>query len=555
MIDLIVEAGPQSGQRFELDRPTVIGRGQFADLLISDLAVSRRHARIDQDTGPWRLTDLESANGTRHNGRLVISPIEIHDGDSIELGQTRLRVRLGDGAAAELIAPGETIEPPPLAPSARVSAPSAAPALQPPPLVPRTSAANELFQSTIARLRVFNQIGNMLGSGNSTDRRWQDLLALLAEGFPRCDRFALLLADSPQGPWRTLVERASAPLQINAAVVGARVGDAIDAGHAVVTLRGLLVTSTDGDQPQLEPAVFAAAPIRHAGQLLGAIYLDAQSEGQAIRAADAEFLTGLGGHVGAMLAAASTISSVSPMAVPALLELNLAAKIQQKFLPMATPRIDGYEIADHYQAASSISGDLFDYLTLADGSRGLLIADVLGPSIPAALYMARLGAHVRALAPRAKGPAELLAQLNQILRTELESSLSATCLVLALNPESAALRLCSAGHAPPIIRRHDGTLETPSLPIAPALGVSGANQFHESNISLQSGDGMLLFTEGLDEAWDPNGQAFGLARARAVLANTRSAGQAIEALTTAVRQYRDSAAVNEDMSLIAIWRR
>ena len=553
MIDLIVEAGPQSGQRFELDRPTVIGRGQFADLLISDLAVSRRHARIDQDTGPWRLTDLESANGTRHNGRLVVSPIEIKDGDSIELGQTRLRVRLNDGTAAASLAPAETIEPPPLQPPARTPAPSAAPSLQAPPLVPRTSAANELFQSTIARLRVFSQIGHMLAAGNRSDRRWQDLLALLAEGFPRCDRFALLLADSAQGPWRTLAERASAPLQINALVVGARVAEAVDAGHAMVTLRGLVVTSTDGDQPQVDPAVFAAAPIRHAGQLLGAIYLDAQSEAQAIRAADAEFLTGLGGHVGAMLA--TSAASTTAMAEPALLALNLAAKIQQKFLPMATPRIDGYELADHYQPAQILSGDLFDYLTLADGSRGLLIADVLGPSIPAALSMARLGAHVRALAPRAKSPSELLAQLNLILRTELASSLSATCLVLALHADSAELRISSAGHAPPIIRRHNGTLETPSLPIAPALGVSGAGQFHESSISLQSGDGLLLFTEGLDEAWDPNGQAFGLARARAVLVNTRSAGQAIEALTSAVRQHRGDAASNEDLCLIAIWRR
>ena len=98
MLELLVESGPQSGQRFALASSTVLGRGQFADLVIADLAVSRRHAQIEPEGATWLLRDLESANGTRHNGKVLLAPVRLDDGDAVELGQTRLRVRLPERA-------------------------------------------------------------------------------------------------------------------------------------------------------------------------------------------------------------------------------------------------------------------------------------------------------------------------------------------------------------------------------------------------------------------------------------------------------------------------
>jgi predicted component of type VI protein secretion system len=83
MLELFVEAGPQSGQRFALAASTVLGRGQFADLVIADLAVSRRHAQIEPEGAAWLLRDLESANGTRHNGKVLLAPVRLDDGDAV----------------------------------------------------------------------------------------------------------------------------------------------------------------------------------------------------------------------------------------------------------------------------------------------------------------------------------------------------------------------------------------------------------------------------------------------------------------------------------------
>lgn len=558
MIDLIVEAGPQSGQRFVVDSATVLGRGQFADLMISDLAVSRRHAQIDNDDGRWRLRDLESANGTRHNGRLVMAPIDIEDGDTIELGQTRLRVRRRELASQPQSVESTILEP------VNLSAAAAAP--KPPPLspsrppmpipdahVPRTSAANELYQTTIARLKALSHIGDMLSDAGSLESRLRDVLSALSEAFPRCERFAVLVREATHRPWRVLAQRCNAPLVLDEELAVAIGAASITQGHPIIaTHSATLPAVVPAHLLGRMPAALAAAPIRSAGLVLGAIYIDSDEEANALRAADREFLSGAAGHLGALLSSyrhAESEQLIHPQ------DIDLARRIQQRFLPSATPRLDGYELADSYTAARIVGGDLFDFLTLADGRPALLIGDVSGKGFPAALYMARLGAQARALAPRCKTPSDLLAQMNQLLRNELESGMFATCLVAALDAGKGIVRISSGGHPPPIIRRATGQLESVAIPVAPALGINTNNQFHEVSVELARGDGLLLFTDGLDDALSSAGEVFGMDRVRATLQNTRSAGQAIEALLTAIGDFLGDVTQYDDLTLIALWRR
>ena len=564
MIDLIVEAGPQSGQRFVVDSATVLGRGQFADLMISDLAVSRRHAQIDNDDGRWRLRDLESANGTRHNGRLVMTPIDIEDGDTIELGQTRLRVRWRD-ASRHPAPPESTMQESivlPVSPASElaprsVSKPASKPALRsmpiPEPNIPRTSAANELYQTTIARLKALSRIGDMLSEAGSLESRLRDMLSALSEAFPRCERFAILVREATHRPWRVLAQRCNAPLVLDEELATAIGAASITQGHPIiVTQNGTLPAVVPAHLLERIPAALAAAPIRSAGLVLGALYIDSHDEALALRPSDREFLSGAAGHLGALLSSYRHSESeqlIHPQ------DIDLARRIQQRFLPSATPRLDGYELADSYTAARIVGGDLFDYLTLADGRPAMLIGDVSGKGFPAALYMARLGAHARALAPRCKTPSDLLSQVNQLLRTELESGMFATCMVAALDAPKGAVCLSSGGHPAPIVRRANGQLESVAIPVAPALGINATHQFHEVTLELGRGDGLFMFTDGLDDAISRTGEAFGMDRVRATLQQTRSAGQAIEAMLTAIGGFLGDVTQYDDLTLIALWRR
>jgi len=568
MIDLIVEAGPQSGQRFVVDSATVLGRGQFADLMISDLAVSRRHAQLDNDDGPWRLRDLESANGTRHNGRLVMAPIDIADGDTIELGQTRLRVRWRDAslqvaapestmlepaALAEPPAPESAVEPAPKSVSKPASKPSFRSMPIPEPNIPRTSAANELYQTTIARLKAMSRIGDMLSEAGSLESRLRDVLSALSEAFPRCERFAILVREATHRPWRVLAQRCNAPLVLDEELATAIGAASITQGYPIIaTQSGTLPAVVPAHLLERIPAALAAAPIRSAGLVLGALYIDSHDEALALRPSDREFLSGAAGHLGALLSSYRHSESeqlIHPQ------DIDLARRIQQRFLPSATPRLDGYELADSYTAARIVGGDLFDYLTLADGRPAMLIGDVSGKGFPAALYMARLGAHARALAPRCKTPSELLSQLNQLLRTELESGMFATCMIAALDAPKGVVCISSGGHPPPVVRRANGQMESLAIPVAAALGINSTNQFHEVVLELARGDGLLMFTDGLDDAMARNGESFGMDRVLSTLQQTRSAGHAIEAMLTAIGGFLGDVTQYDDLTLIALWRR
>lgn len=548
MLELIAEAGPQAGQKFVISAQTVLGRGQFADLVISDLAVSRRHAEIEPAGNGWQLKDLESANGTRHNGRVVLAPVPLFDGDTIELGQTRLRVRSRD-KTHQPTAPEPTIMETTPFPPAR------APAIESinTPAAPKTSAANELYQNTIARLGAMTQLGELIADQNSLESQLRDALASLAEAFPRCECMAVLAREAQHRPWRVLSKRLRNTAELDEELASALATAAVTQAQPVIASQAATMPSMIPShlQDRLPPSV-AAIPVKSMGNVVGAIYLASANDGLAVRASDRAFMNGVAGLFGAVLSAnrhAESERLIHPQ------DIDLSRRIQQRFLPAATPRIDGYEIADSYTAARIVGGDLFDFITLGDGRIAFMVGDVSGKGMPAALYMARVGAHARALAPRCKSPADLLTQMQHLVINELEGGMFVTVTVATLDPAKGHLKISTAGHPPPLIRRADGSIEIPNVVIAPALGAPQRVPYSELVVELGRGDGALFYTDGLDEAQGPSGEAFGLDRVKAVLTKSRSAGQTIESLLTAVGEQLGDVTQYDDLTMIALWRR
>lgn len=551
MLELIAEAGPQAGQKFVISGQTVLGRGQFADLVISDLAVSRRHAEIEPVGNSWRLKDLESANGTRHNGKVLLAPVPLLDGDTIELGQTRLRVKSRD-RTQQPITPEPTImettpfpptRPPALVPDVQMNTPAS----------PRTSAANELYQNTISRLAAMTQLGEQIADQTGLDDQLNGALATLSEAFPRVEGFALLAREASHRPWRVLCKRLRGNFMLDEELASALASAAVAHAQPVIV-------SQASTGPTMVPAAFldrlpasvATIPVRSMGTVLGALFLASESDPLAVRASDRAFMNGIAGMIGAILTGnrhAESERLIHPQ------DIELSRRIQQRFLPPATPRIDGYELADSYTAARIVGGDLFDYITLGDGRMSLVIGDVSGKGMPAALYMARVGALARAFAPRSKSPADLLTQMQNQIRDEMESGMFVTISVASLDPAKGLLKIATAGHPPPLIRRVDGTIEIPNLAIAPALGTMHMTPYTDQVFELHRGDGVLFYTDGLDEAQGPSGEPFGLPRVQYVFAQSRSAGQSIEAMLTAVGQVLGDVTQYDDLTMIAMFRR
>ncbi len=553
MLELFVEAGPQSGQRFALESSTVLGRGQFADLVIADLAVSRRHAQVEPDGSAWLLRDLESANGTRHNGKPLLAPVRLGDGDAVEMGQTRLRVRLRAAGDADLPLP-------PQIDAAEATIMEADVRRPPPLLAPRTSPSDELKafvpgverrQQVVLRLQFFERMAELLSLAGSPEQQLRAALAALADVFPRCRRLVVLTRETQHRPWRVLAQKFASDDELDLGIVQAMATAATTSGRVLVAAVGTGAPPIAAALLPRLPACAAAAPLNHCGLQLGALYLDASDDDGALAAADGEFLRGCAGPLGALLGAHRHAESARVVQAD---DFELTRRIQARFLPAATPRLDGYEIADAYSAARIVGGDLFDFLTLADGRPLIFIGDVSGQGFPAALLMARTGAHLRAVAARARSPSEVLRLLDALLRPELESGMFVTAVTAALDIARGQVDVASAGHPMPLLRRADGRIEDPPIVAAPALGVGG-NAFRESRIDLARGDALLFYTDGLDEARNENDEAFGLERARPLLADARSAGQAVESLNSAVEQWFGSATQYDDLAIIALWRR
>ena len=203
-------------------------------------------------------------------------------------------------------------------------------------------------------------------------------------------------------------------------------------------------------------------------------------------------------------------------------EIAEARAIQEGFLPKEIPQLGGYEIAAAWQSARVVGGDYFDVLPFDGEMCGLCIADVAGKGLPAALLMSNLQAAVRGLASPSLAPEDLCLRLNALLCRNIASDRFVTLFYAQLDGPSRQLRYVSAGHNPPFVVRRDGSHERLRQG-GIVLGVF-ANQTFKSDVTqLQSGDRLVLYTDGVTEACNSEDEEFGEGRLLQVLQENAAA--------------------------------
>jgi serine phosphatase RsbU (regulator of sigma subunit)/predicted ester cyclase len=210
-------------------------------------------------------------------------------------------------------------------------------------------------------------------------------------------------------------------------------------------------------------------------------------------------------------------------------ELRVARRIQHALLPEAAPALDGWEITYHYQPAREVGGDFYDFLELADGCLGIIVGDVSGKGIPAAVLMASTRSILRTVAQRGgTEPGQVLEQANDVLCSDVPPNMFVTCFYGVLDPESGGFRYANAGHNLPC-RRHDSQadeLRARGMPLGIMLGMS----YEEKEAMLAAGDDVLFYSDGLVEAHSPQGEMFGSPRLRSLLTEPLSSGTSLTAL-------------------------
>ena len=189
-------------------------------------------------------------------------------------------------------------------------------------------------------------------------------------------------------------------------------------------------------------------------------------------------------------------------------QMEEAREIQLGLVPRQIPSIPGCDAAVTWQPSGTLSGDYFDVLRFSEHQFGICIADAVGKGVPAALLMSNIQAMVKGFAQSSLQPSELCERLNSFVCETITPNKFITFFYAHLDSEKRTLRYANAGHNPPILAHRDGTFVRLTVGGA-VLGVRSDWRYSQGQIDLESGDRLLLFTDGVSEARDAAGEEFG----------------------------------------------
>jgi serine phosphatase RsbU (regulator of sigma subunit) len=238
-------------------------------------------------------------------------------------------------------------------------------------------------------------------------------------------------------------------------------------------------------------------------------------------------------------------------------EALAVGRLQRELLPRALPRIPGYEWSVHYETCTRAGGDYYDFILLADGRIGILIADASGHGAAAAVVMAMTRALLHTATEPCPTPDRVVTRLNREMAGLLPDSWFVTACFAVLDPPSGSLEYSLAGHAPPIvIRARTGSPE--SLPAAggPLLGPFPEASYESTRTRLEPGDALILYTDGLTEAEDIEGRLLGGDAVHTALGSAPSLKpDAIRAqVLDCVTRHRAGVAASDDLTLLILGR-
>ncbi len=235
-------------------------------------------------------------------------------------------------------------------------------------------------------------------------------------------------------------------------------------------------------------------------------------------------------------------------------ELEVARELQRDLLPRDTPAVYGYSFAHSYRTANEVGGDYHDFIPLADGRLALIVGDASGHGIAAGLLMAIANATLKTAIEIDPAPLEVARLLNTTLCRTGDRRAFMTLFYGVLDPARGELEYVCAGHPFPLVRRGDGSIEElgeGSLP----LGMRAEPSLPHGRVTLERGDFVILFTDGLAEATDPaEGRAFGFERLLRLTAAGGAAGEIHRRILAAFDAHVGDGPLTDDVTLVVVGR-
>ena len=237
-------------------------------------------------------------------------------------------------------------------------------------------------------------------------------------------------------------------------------------------------------------------------------------------------------------------------------ELQLAREIQSTFLPDHLPELPGWDMDVRWQPAREVGGDFYDILLLDDNKLGLVIADVADKGMPAAMFMTLIRTLIRAAASDNISPAKVLMQVNELLIPDAKHGMFVTVFYAVIELDTGRVVYTNAGHNPPIIKRINSNEMVELTRTSIALGLFEDIEVEQREVTLAPGDWMLLYTDGVTEAFSKNNEMFGIKRLYDILLGNpfTTSKEMLDAIERSVYKFIEGAELSDDVTLAAICR-
>ena len=546
----VVTSSEKDGRRVPVGSSVVVGRGSGCDLVIRDLAASRRHLEIRHVDGAYRCRDLDSSNGTLINGE-PITTCTLHNGDEIRIGTTPLRFvleRKVERAPVEKTVFIQTV----IDPSGQQKA------------APPSSRSKELLEAAYTLMNsmssTFNPcqlVDNILETTMQAVRAQRGAVLFAGEDHelqtcPECGHVHTISDGIPRlaGLDEIMISESVAQRVLrdgeNVLLQSARSEGVVDPTASIAALK---LTS------------ILCVPIRTQREIYGILYIDTDLTDHEYSQDDMLLAAAAGNSAGLALENARIHQD--------LLEkqridqdIEAAWTIQESFLvrdwPTDDPRIEVYGVT---RPAKVVGGDFYDFARLDDDHVGMLIGDVSGKGVPAALTMALLLAEFRLCAAGAESTAEVMRRLNERMVVRSRRGTFCTAALVALNLRTGNLMAANAGHHP--VLRFSSDQATTILPASgPPLGILPGVEWRDEEEVVRPGETLLLYTDGIAEARKSDGEVtegreddeYGLEGLERVARDQSENGpQAlIEAVLEDVDRYCSPLAPHDDCTMIAL---
>jgi sigma-B regulation protein RsbU (phosphoserine phosphatase) len=490
-----------------------IGRSDQNEVVLTDPSLSRNHAEVFDEQGTWMLKDCGSRNGTLVGGQPIAAPVRLDPGMRVVVGACTLALDQPTGPPAPEPAtvvfadrPLETTGTVVLSPDELIETPTSE--------TRDEKGFNEELAKIRKRLEIVEKANLELLAHESMDVLLPKILEVVFEAV--APERAALVERQPDGE---LVCRAFRGNSQEEMTISRTIANTvIDQRVSVLTSDAQLDERFANGASIMAQGIQAvmAVPLWNKQKVIGLIYADSRLTSGIFGDEDLRLLTMLA-NIAALQIQNATLFSEQLEKQRFEREAEAAADIQQRLLPRTRPDIPGYVFDGHNKPCYECGGDYFDCLRMGTNRTGVVLSDVAGKGMGAAMLMAVIQATFQAGASSEPEPKELVDQLGNAINRSAPSNRYATLFFIDLNHETHALRYINAGHAPlPLLVRASG--EVQELPASgPPLGLLPGIDYAVNELQLEPGDFIFASSDGVTDLENPDEEMFGEERLKEIL--------------------------------------